>query len=93
MVGRTLDHVFPPKPERAIGEPILEVQGLSDDSKFKDINFRVRAGEIVGFAGLMGAGRTEVARALFGLDPFSARIPRFSWDPRGRRWRRLWSVA
>ena len=73
MVGRTLDHVFPPKPERAVGETVLDVEGLSDGSNFiKNINFRVRAGEIVGFSGLMGAGRTEVARALFGLDPISA---------------------
>jgi inositol transport system ATP-binding protein len=72
MVGRTLDHVFPPKPEPKIGQTVLEVKGLTDDSKFKDITFRVRAGEIVGFSGLMGAGRTEVVRALFGLDPFLA---------------------
>jgi inositol transport system ATP-binding protein len=76
MVGRTLDHVFPPKPERQIGKTVLDVEGLSDDSKFKDINFRVRVGEIVGFSGLMGAGRTEVVRALFGLDPFSAGVVR-----------------
>jgi inositol transport system ATP-binding protein len=72
MVGRTLDHVFPPKPEPKIGETVLEVKGLTDGSKFKDITFRIRAGEIVGFSGLMGAGRTEVVRALFGLDPFLA---------------------
>ena len=76
MVGRPLDNVFPPKPQLAIGKAVLEVEGLSDGPKFKDINFRVRAGEIVGFSGLMGAGRTEVVRALFGLDPFSAGVVR-----------------
>jgi inositol transport system ATP-binding protein len=76
MVGRALDHVFPPKIEREIGETVLDVEGLSDDSKFEDINFRLRAGEIVGFSGLMGAGRTEVVRALFGLDPFSSGVVR-----------------
>jgi inositol transport system ATP-binding protein len=56
---------------------VLEVEGLSDASTFiKDINFRVRAGEIVGFSGLMGAGRTELARAPFGLDPISAGVVR-----------------
>lgn len=72
MVGRALNHVFPPKRKRQIGETMLEVEGLSDGYKFTGIDFRVRAGEIVGFSGLMGAGRTEVVRALFGLDPFSA---------------------
>src|SRR5260370_10315432 len=76
MVGRALDHVFPPKIGREIGETVLDVEGLSDDSKFKDINFQLRAGEIVGFSGLMGAGRTEVVRALFGLDPFSSGVVR-----------------
>jgi inositol transport system ATP-binding protein len=76
MVGRSLDHVFPPKIEREIGETVLDVEGLSDDSKFKNINFRLRAGEIVGFSGLMGAGRTEVVRALFGLDRFLSGVVR-----------------
>ncbi len=71
MVGRPLDNVFPPKPERSIGKPVIEVKGLCDEGKFRDVNFNIRAGEIVGFSGLMGAGRTEVVRALFGLDPLS----------------------
>jgi inositol transport system ATP-binding protein len=76
MVGRALDNVFPPKTKRTVGETVLDVEGLSNGSKFTDINFQLRAGEIVGFAGLMGAGRTDVVRALFGLDPFSAGVVR-----------------
>ncbi len=72
MVGRPLDNVIPPKPERGIGKPVIEVKGLCDEGKFKDVDFSIRAGEIVGFSGLMGAGRTEVVRALFGLDPLSS---------------------
>src|SRR5260370_35516026 len=71
MVGRALDHVFPPKIEREIGETGLDVEGLSDDSKFGDIKFRLRAGAIVWFSALMGAGRTEWGRAPFGLDQCS----------------------
>lgn len=67
MVGRELADVFP-KREVEIGEVVLEAVGLTRTGVFEDINFTVRAGEIVGFAGLVGAGRTEVARAIFGLD-------------------------
>jgi inositol transport system ATP-binding protein len=67
MVGRKLENSYP-KEAVAVGEPLLEVSGLCGE-KFRDASFSVRAGEIVGFAGLMGAGRTEVMRALFGLDP------------------------
>lgn len=67
MVGRDLTDVFP-KREVRIGEVVLEVRGLSRAEEFDDVNFTVRSGEIVGLAGLVGAGRTEVARAIFGLD-------------------------
>jgi inositol transport system ATP-binding protein len=66
MVGRTISSIFP-KEEVAIGEPVLELKGLCGDA-FSDIDLTVRAGEIVGLAGLIGAGRTEIARAVFGLD-------------------------
>ena len=69
MVGRKLDGSFP-KEEVKLGENILEVDNLSNKGKFKKVNFNLRAGEIVGFAGLMGAGRTEVMRSVFGLDPY-----------------------
>ncbi|MET0257698.1 MAG: sugar ABC transporter ATP-binding protein [Methylobacterium sp.] len=67
MVGRTISSIFP-KEEVEIGEPVLELRGFCGDA-FRDVNLTVRAGEIVGLAGLIGAGRTEIARAVFGLDP------------------------
>jgi len=69
MVGRKMENNYP-KEEVEIGEKILEVKNFSSSGKFKDVNFYLRKGEIVGFAGLMGAGRTEVMRALYGLDPY-----------------------
>ena len=68
MVGRKIENQYP-KAEIPIGDTLLEVQGLTQPGVFEDISFYVNAGEIVGFAGLMGAGRTETMRALFGLDP------------------------
>jgi inositol transport system ATP-binding protein len=67
MVGRALGHGYP-KEEVFHGETVLEVEHFSGPTGFNDVSFRVREGEIVGFAGLVGAGRTETARALFGLD-------------------------
>ena len=69
MVGREMTNVYP-KEKVKIGEPIFEVEHLGCKGVFKDINFHVRRGEIVGFAGLMGAGRTETMRAIFGLDSY-----------------------
>ena len=66
MVGRTVS-LFP-KVETPIGDVLLEVKGLTRSGVFRDISFSVHAGEIVGFAGLVGAGRTEIARVLFGID-------------------------
>ncbi len=68
MVGRTLKNEFP-KEEFARGEERLRVEGLSRRGAFRDIDFSVHRGEIVGLTGLVGAGRTEVARAIFGADP------------------------
>jgi rhamnose transport system ATP-binding protein len=69
MVGRELSAVFP-KNEVALGDVVLEIRHLScREAGIKDINLVVRAGEIVGLAGLVGAGRTELARAIFGLTP------------------------
>src|SRR5690606_19882567 len=64
MVGRPLDAIYP-KEDAPIGETVLEVRGLTRLPYFKDISFSVRQGEILGIAGLMGAGRSEVMRALF----------------------------
>ena len=68
MVGRKLDNVYP-KEEVLIGEKALEVEHFTQKDIFEDISFNVRKGEIVGFAGLVGAGRTETMRSVFGLDP------------------------
>lgn len=72
MVGRVISNVYPPRCEKAIGGVALEVDGLSDGSRFQDVSFTLRNGEILGFSGLMGAGRTEVVRAIFGLDPYTS---------------------
>ncbi len=72
MVGRTLDTVFPPRSGRSPGAPALEVSGLARRGAFRDLTFTVRRGEVVGLSGLMGAGRTEVLRCLFGLDRIQA---------------------
>lgn len=69
MVGRKMDNVYP-KESVEIGEPYLEVKGLGSKGVFKDVNFVAKKGEIIGFAGLIGAGRTETMRAIFGLDPY-----------------------
>jgi ABC-type sugar transport system ATPase subunit len=68
MVGRTLDEKFPWTP-RERGEVALKVQGLTREGVFEDVSFDLHYGEIVGLAGLVGAGRTEVARAVMGADP------------------------
>ena len=72
MVGREIDNIYPPREKKEFGETVLEVKNWTayDPEKgkeiLKDINFYVRKGEIVGFAGLMGSGRTELAKSLFG---------------------------
>ncbi|MGI6148904.1 MAG: sugar ABC transporter ATP-binding protein [Firmicutes bacterium] len=71
MVGRKIQNIYP-KEDVPVGEVLLEVKGLTSRGMFADVSFTARAGEIVGIAGLMGAGRTEVVRALFGLDPYDS---------------------
>ncbi len=68
MVGRGLSEMFP-KLDLEPGDTVLEVDGITRDGQFADVSFDVREREIVGLSGLVGSGRTEVARALFGLDP------------------------
>ena len=68
MVGREIKDLFP-KPEVKLGDEMLKVENLSRTGYFKDVSFSVRAGEILGLTGLVGAGRTETTRAIFGIDP------------------------
>ncbi|MGW7789197.1 sugar ABC transporter ATP-binding protein [Streptomyces tricolor] len=71
MVGRDLDELYP-KQDVEPGEVVLSVRRLTREGVFTDVSFEVRRGEIVGLAGLVGAGRTEVARAVFGVDRWDA---------------------
>ena len=74
MVGRDLDVQFP-KEKIEIGEPILEVEHLSLKDQYEDISFKLHRGEILGFVGLVGAGRTELMHSIFGLSkPDSGKI-------------------
>ncbi|MHA6298191.1 sugar ABC transporter ATP-binding protein [Devosia sp. CAU 1758] len=66
MVGRSVDHIFPAR-EAILGETVLEVKGLSHPTEFDNVSFAVRKGEILGFYGLVGAGRSEVMQAVFGM--------------------------
>ena len=69
MVGRSVEDIYP-KLETTLGDVFLEVKNLSLGRKFHDISFQVRRGEILGIAGLMGAGRTELVEAIFGVTPY-----------------------
>ncbi|ELD1720487.1 sugar ABC transporter ATP-binding protein [Escherichia coli] len=68
MVGRDLGNIYPRREALQQRIPVLEVNGLTRKGVLNDINFTLYRGEILGFAGLMGAGRTELARAIFGAD-------------------------
>lgn len=68
MVGRKLDDYYP-KTQVPIGDKVLEVRNLSLRNQFKNVSFEVKSGEILGISGLVGAGRTEVMKSLFGLMP------------------------
>ncbi|WP_116134119.1 sugar ABC transporter ATP-binding protein [Tropicimonas sp. IMCC34043] len=69
MVGRTISKLYPPKLNRAAGRPLIEVEGLCDTHLLDDISFTLREGEILGIGGLIGAGRSELAKAVCGLGP------------------------
>ena len=68
MVGREVGDHYPKVPAPA-GEEILSVKNFTRDKVFQDVNFSVKSGEILGICGLMGAGRTEIVRSIFGIDP------------------------
>ena len=72
MVGREIYATAQPAQNGGASEVVLEVRSLSRGRAFQDVSFSLRKGEILGFAGLMGAGRTEVARAIFGADPIDS---------------------
>jgi ABC-type sugar transport system ATPase subunit len=72
MIGRTLEHYFPQHLGATPGEVVLRVRNLASKGKFENVSFDLRAGEILGFAGLVGSGRSEVAKAVFGLDNSAA---------------------
>jgi ABC-type sugar transport system ATPase subunit len=69
MIGRSLEEYFPQHLSADVREIALSVRNLTSPGRFQDVSFEIRAGEIVGFAGLVGSGRSEVAKAIFGLDP------------------------
>ena len=71
MVGREVGELFPKVPAE-VGDVVLDVRGLESAGTFHDVTFSVRAGEIVALAGLVGAGRSEIARAVFGVDAYEA---------------------
>ncbi len=71
MVGREVDNIYPHR-EVELGEDVLRVIDLNSKGYFENVNIHVRAGEVVGFAGLVGAGRTEIVRAVCGMDPFDS---------------------
>ena len=80
MVNRELTELFP-KERATPGAEILRVEGLSTEGGLKDISFSLRRGEVLGLAGLLGAGRTELARALFGLDKLTSGTIHINGEP------------
>ena len=66
MTGRTIEYVFPERPGVPDGDPVLEVAGLSRPGEFADVSFTVRPGEVVGLAGLVGSGRSEILETVYG---------------------------
>ncbi len=69
MIGHQLDDIYPPRRPAHSGETLLQIQGMHDKDKLRDISLRLHRGEILGIAGLAGAGKTELCKALFGATP------------------------
>jgi rhamnose transport system ATP-binding protein len=80
MVGRELTEMFP-KTENKIGSVVLEVNDLTNPAYYRNISFNVKKGEIVALAGLVGAGRSEVARAIFGVDKYESGSVKINGEP------------
>ena len=72
MVGRNAETAKKEKQRKKNGDVVLEVRNLTSRGKFKNISFQLRTGEVLGIAGLVGAGRTEILRAIYGMDPFDS---------------------
>ena len=72
MIGRELGEYLPQSDERKVGKELLRVERLTVPRKFRDVSFSLHEGEIVGLAGLVGAGRSEIAQAIFGLEKASS---------------------
>jgi rhamnose transport system ATP-binding protein len=83
MVGRAIGQIFP-KTDATIGRPVLEVRELGNGSEFEGISFTLHEGEVLGFYGLVGAGRTELVEALFGLSPPTQGVATLHGQPIGR---------
>jgi ABC-type sugar transport system ATPase subunit len=81
MIGRPVSDYLPDHLAAARGNVVLEVKNLRSPSKFENVNLSIRAGEIVGLAGLVGAGRSEIARAIFGLDPMASGSVKVDGNP------------
>ncbi|HEU24241.1 MAG: D-xylose ABC transporter ATP-binding protein [Mesoaciditoga sp.] len=73
MIGKSMSNRFPPKPSKKIGDKFFEVRNISSDA-FKGINFSLRRGEILGIAGLVGCGNTQVGESIYGLRKFDGEI-------------------
>ena len=69
MIGHQLEDIYPPRRPAHSGETLLQIQGMHDKDKLRDISLRLHRGEILGIAGLAGAGKTELCKALFGATP------------------------
>lgn len=80
MVGRSITEFYPDRRNKP-AEVILEVKGFNQTGVFRDVSFNLRKGEILGVAGLMGAGRTEIMRAIFGVDPHESGELVFKGEP------------
>ena len=71
MIGRPLENLYLKEPAE-ITDTMLEVKNLTRKGVFQDVSFSVRKGEVVGFFGLVGAGRSEIMRAIFGVDKYDS---------------------
>ncbi len=72
MIGREIGERYPKREGLTIGDEVIRVEGLTKGKTFKDVNFSVKAGEVLGVSGLMGAGRTEIMQAIFGNLPYDS---------------------